>query len=288
MSAKEIEETAITGAPMKTRLEQVLDRCLNGRKVAVWGNPTRLLLRVLKNYKYGIAKKVDPRKHFVVAVNDDDLTDFLADGQSRAFRYAQDFLTFNDAGGELPFEWECFGVKVGRQTYFGDGVVKACKYGYVESIGHFTSVNVTAKIHVDHQHNMTCVSDDVQEFFNEENKALFKARYLADPKHPYASGKNRLTIGNDVWIGANSFINCSKVTTVGDGALIGAGAVVLEDVPPYAVVAGVPAKIKRFRYPPELIETLLRVKWWNWSAEEINANADALMSPEIFLERFAR
>ena len=93
-------------------------------------------------------------------------------------------------------------------------------------------------------------------------------------------------IGNDVWMGTYAFINCSKVKSIGDGALIAASAVVLEDVPPYAVVAGVPAKIKRFRYPPEMIETLLRIKWWDWSFEEINANADALMSPEVFMERF--
>jgi len=59
-----------------------------------------------------------------------------------------------------------------------------------------------------------------------------------------------------------------------------------ENVPPYAVVVGVPAKIKRYRFSPEMIKILLRVKWWNWSIEEINANADALMSPEIFMERF--
>jgi len=61
---------------------------------------------------------------------------------------------------------------------------------------------------------------------------------------------------------------------------------VLEDVPPYAVVVGVPAKIKHYRFSPEMIKVLLRVKWWDWSVNEINANADVLMSPEIFMERF--
>jgi aminocyclitol acetyltransferase len=273
---------------MKTRLEQVLDRCLNGREVAVWGNPTRLMLRALKSHNYCIAGNVDPQKNYVVAVNDDDLSDFLLDEQSKPFKYVDDYLTFNDEGGELPFESECFGVKVGRQTYFGEGIADACRNGYVESIGRFTSINSSAMIHVDHPSNMTFISDEIQNFFTEENKALFKARYLVDPKHPYAANKSRLSIGNDVWIGANTFINCSRVTTIGDGAIIGSGAVVLEDVPPYAVVVGVPAKIKRYRYPVEMIETLLRVKWWEWSIEEINANADALMSPEIFLKKFGR
>jgi len=61
---------------------------------------------------------------------------------------------------------------------------------------------------------------------------------------------------------------------------------VLEDVPPFAVVAGVPAKIKRYRYAPQVIAALLRVQWWEWSVEKINEHADALLSPEIFMERF--
>ena len=262
---------------MKTRLEQVLERYLNGREIAVWGTPTRLMLRVLKPYKFHIADKVDPMKHYVVAVNDDDLTDFFMDEQSKAFKFVDDYLTFYDFGGELPFEWECYGAKIGRQTYFGAGFAGSCENGYIKC---------TAEMANDHQQNMTFMSDDISKFFTEENKVKFRSKYLADPKRPYDANQRLLTIGSDVWIGAYAFINCSKVTSIGDGAIIGSGAVVLEDVPPYAVVVGVPAKIKRYRFPPKMIETLLRVKWWNWSIDEINANADALMSPEIFMERF--
>jgi len=271
---------------MKTKLEQVLERYLNGREIAVWGTPTRLMLRALKDYEFHIADKIDPKKHYVVAVNEDDLTDFFLDEQSANFEYVDDFLPFYDDGGEMPFEWECHGVKVGRQTYFGDGVVGACENNWIESIGHFTSINSTVEIACDHQFNMTTVSDDIERFFSEENKALFKNKYLADPKNPYAAGETRLTIGNDVWMGTNVFINCSKVKNIGDGAVIGAGAVIIKDVPPYAVMLGVPAKVKRYRYDPEMIEVLLRVKWWEWNEDEINTNADALMSPEIFLKRF--
>ncbi len=159
---------------MKTRLEQVLERSLNGREIAVWGAPTRSLLRALKLYSFRVADRVDPKNHYVVAVNDDDLSDFLADEQSKSFRYANDYLTFEDEGGELPFERMCFNVLVGRQTYFGDGVVGACKNGYIKSIGQFTSINGTAKVHVNHQLNMTFVSDDIQNFFNEESMAKFQ------------------------------------------------------------------------------------------------------------------
>jgi len=273
---------------MKTRLEQVLDKCLNGREIAVWGNLTRSIICALKPYKYHIADKVDAVKHYVVAVTDDDLENFLADEQSNTFQFINDYITFYDKGGELPFEWECYGVKIGRQTYFGEGIVGGCENGYIESIGHFTSINGSADIGVDHQLDMVFTSDDIESFFTDENKTLFKNKLTANKKHPYAHGKKRITIGNDVYIGANVFIDASKVASIGDGAIIGAGAVVLEDVPPYAVVVGVPAKVKRYRFLPEIIESLLNIKWWNWNVEEINKNADALMSPEIFFERFMK
>jgi len=271
---------------MRTKLEQVLERCLNGREVSVWGNPSRRLLRELEPFKFSIAGAVDPQKHYVVIVSEDDLTDFKSDEQSKPFTYANDYVVFNDIGCELPFEWECYGVKIGRQTYFSEWVAEACEEGLIEQIGHFTSINNSAKITVDHQLNMTFVSDEIKQFFNDENKAKCKDIHLADPKHPYGLNKKRITIGNDVWFGAFSFINASRVESIGDGAIIATSAVVLEDVPPYAIMVGAPAKILRYRYEPEMIETLLRVKWWNWSEAEINANADALMSPEIFQKRF--
>ncbi len=95
-----------------------------------------------------------------------------------------------------------------------------------------------------------------------------------------------MTIGSDVYIGAHAFINASTVTSIGDGAIIGSGAVVLENVPPFSVVVGVPARIKRYRFSKEMIEILLRVKWWDWRTEEINENIDALLSPERFMEKY--
>ncbi len=74
-------------------------------------------------------------------------------------------------------------------------------------------------------------------------------------------------IGNDVWVGSNSTILGG--VTVGDGAVVAAGAVVTKDVPPYAVVGGVPAKVIKYRFTEEKIDTLLAMKWWNWSDNEI-------------------
>ena len=271
---------------MKTKLEQVLAHCLKGREVAVWGQPTRLLMRELKDVSWHVAETVDPSKHYVLAVTGDDLTDFERDAQSKAFRDVWDYLCFSDLGKELPFEWTLYGVPVGRQTYFGEKVAGACANGYIERIGAFTSINSTARIHVDHHMGMSFITDELVDFLNQENKAIFDRLCAADPKHPYGLGKPKLTIGSDVWIGSGAFIDCSKVSSIGDGAVIGANAVVLEDVPPYAVVAGVPAKIKRYRYEPEMIEALLHTRWWDWDEDALNRNADALFDPCIFMERF--
>jgi aminocyclitol acetyltransferase len=96
----------------------------------------------------------------------------------------------------------------------------------------------------------------------------------------------QVTIGNDVWIGSFVFINASTVTEIGDGAVIGAGSIVTHDVPPYAIVYGAPARVKRYRYSPEEIEIPLRVKWWEWEEEKIRENAELFVYPERFFEKF--
>jgi acetyltransferase-like isoleucine patch superfamily enzyme len=78
----------------------------------------------------------------------------------------------------------------------------------------------------------------------------------------------RVSIGNDVWTGHN--VNVLPGVTVGDGAVIAAGAVVTKDVPPYAIVAGVPAVIKKYRFSPTTIERLLRLRWWELELSELN------------------
>ena len=86
--------------------------------------------------------------------------------------------------------------------------------------------------------------------------------------------KDKTIVGNDVWIGNGAIV--VNAVKIGDGAVIGAGAVVTKDVPPYAVVAGVPAKILYKRFPEDVIERLLKIKWWNWPDDIISANEKIL------------
>lgn len=78
----------------------------------------------------------------------------------------------------------------------------------------------------------------------------------------------QITIGNDVWIGTRSII--FEGVNIGDGAIIASGAVVTKDVPPFAVVGGVPAKVIKYRYDDSMIKRLLDFKWWNMNDKQIS------------------
>lgn len=90
-------------------------------------------------------------------------------------------------------------------------------------------------------------------------------------------------IGNDVWIGHGAFI--LPGVTIGDGAAIAAKSVVTKDVPPYAVVAGSPARIKRYRFPEDQIEKLLESKWWEFAPWQLKgARVDDIPQFLAFIE----
>lgn len=79
--------------------------------------------------------------------------------------------------------------------------------------------------------------------------------------------KGDIVIGNDVWIGYEAVIMAGVY--IGDGAIIAARAVVTKDVPPYTIVGGTPAKEIRKRFDTEMIQQLLKLKWWDWSTNKI-------------------
>lgn len=99
------------------------------------------------------------------------------------------------------------------------------------------------------------------------------------PPEDTAVSHGDITIGSDVWIGHDAMILSG--VTVGDGAIVGAGSVVRQNVPPYGIVAGNPARVAGFRFAPEQIEALLRIQWWNWSDERIVRALPAIMADDI-------
>ena len=95
----------------------------------------------------------------------------------------------------------------------------------------------------------------------------------------------RVRIGHDTWLGHNCIIK--PEVSVGDGAVVAAGAVVTGDVAPYTIVAGVPARPLRRRQPPEIAERLIALAWWDWDHNRLRAALPDFraLSAEAFLEK---
>jgi virginiamycin A acetyltransferase len=91
--------------------------------------------------------------------------------------------------------------------------------------------------------------------------------------------KGDTVIGSDVWIGYEAVI--LQGVHIGDGAIVGARAVVTKDVPPYTIVGGVPARELSKRFPPETVERLLKLRWWDWPTERVRAHAQDIMEARL-------
>ena len=91
--------------------------------------------------------------------------------------------------------------------------------------------------------------------------------------------KGDIIIGNDVWFGFGSTVR--NGVTIGDGAIIAAGAFVVKDVPPYSIVAGNPARVVKMRFDDISIARLQKIAWWNWPLEKINKNLKLLCSLDL-------
>ena len=100
------------------------------------------------------------------------------------------------------------------------------------------------------------------------------------------SGMCKILIGNDVWIGRDCILKSNKPDkplVIGDGAVIASDSVVVKSVPPYAIVGGNPAQIIKYRFPPHVIEALLRIKWWDWDIDKLHDNFKYFNDIEKFI-----
>ena len=105
---------------------------------------------------------------------------------------------------------------------------------------------------------------------------------IEEIKEPVFEGRFTTKIGNDVWIGSD--VRLMEGIEVGDGAVVATGAVVVKDVPPYAIVGGVPGRIIRYRFDSETIKKMLHVQWWNRDRNWIKDNADLFLSVDSLLD----
>jgi acetyltransferase-like isoleucine patch superfamily enzyme len=170
------------------------------------------------------------------------------------------------------------GVPVGRFSY-GYRQLNWIDLNGVESIGRYCSLAPAISISGQH-HPIDWVSTNP--FLYRSDRGIITTNKLI-PDELRARNK-KIRIGNDVWIGNRATI--LRPCILGDGCVIAAGALVNRDVPPYAIVAGVPARIIRYRLPEELIQPMLEIAWWNWSLDKIRECVEDFYDPTEFVRKW--
>jgi aminocyclitol acetyltransferase len=288
-------------------LDELARAAINGRELVVWGTggmasdwapqierchpasfyvsndaadrPEFLGKRVFAPCFSGGEANLSPDRHYVVIAAGPRFAE-IRDGLRQAgFRLGKDYFDFFASTSHDAIQQ---GVPIGKCSYAGSSG-HFFDMQFIRCIGRFCSINQTAVISVNHPMNMITTSSNVGRCFSSTHHDLW-VQAGGDPARRVP--ENKVSIGNDVWIGANAFINSSRCAVIGDGAIVGTGAIVMHDVPPYAIVYGQPARVQRYRFAPEQIETLLRVRWWDWDDETLDQNAELLIFPEKFFERF--
>lgn len=153
-------------------------------------------------------------------------------------------------------------VSIGDHSYVNDGT----RIG-IARVGRFCSIAYHCSIGL-HEHPLGLVSTSPR---------LYGADNVLGQPAAHVDLHSPTVIGDDVWIGSNAVIK--QGVEIGTGAVVAAGAVVTKDVPPYAIVAGVPAKLQRMRFEPEVVAGLLASRWWEWPEEELARNAQLFRTP---------
>lgn len=161
-------------------------------------------------------------------------------------------------------------LKIGAYSFFRSGIVSADL-----SIGRFCSLGENIHIGVNAQaHPTDWVSSSPFQYDQSFKKTPVRLSY--------AVNKNKTSIGNDVWIGEGVLI--MEGVRIGDGAIVAARAVVSQDVKPYTIVGGIPARVIRERFPGSLVQELLGTQWWNYS---LDAMVDlSFDKPQDFVTHF--
>lgn len=157
-------------------------------------------------------------------------------------------------------------VHIGRHTYgITEETITEAKAETPVYFGNFCSISTGVLIIADMLHSPDRVS------------TYPIAGRLGDAGRDPPVDQRPIKIGNDVWIERRAIL--LPGVTIGDGAVIVAGSVVSQDVPPYAIVEGNPAALVRYRFDPDTVQKLLAIRWWDWPDEKIKAEQPWFYGP---------
>ncbi len=166
---------------------------------------------------------------------------------------------------------------VGYASFFGSN----CKFYYTK-VGKYCSIGSNVNIFAA-KHPLNYVSSHPL-FYSTNND--FADKYVEKTtfdEFDRVDEDYNVVIGNDVWIGSN--VSIKGGVTIGNGAVVGMGAVVVKDVPPYAIVGGVPAKVLKYRFNPSTIEKLEKTEWYNLEKEQIKSLAKYFNDVGTFIDK---
>ncbi len=156
-------------------------------------------------------------------------------------------------------------IKIGGQCRLRGNISISSRTNLVRNVDIFGNVNIGKYCAI----ARNVVFQGINHFINRPG---IQRKFYDNLGLDLGSTKKPINIGNDVWIGRRAII--LEDVTVGDGAVIGAGAVVTKDVEPYSISAGVPATHRKWRFRKEIKEQLLKIKWWDWDDKKILRNKE--------------